>query len=176
MTSSRRRPFQPSTTLATISMLTLCLAGGATPARADQASPAKSQATTVHCGGGESITRALRRAEPGETIHVRGICRERVVITKPVTLDGGGSAVIDGAGLTLPPPPGLDPEFDGLIVVVGVTNVNLVGLTVRNGASAGIVALQGSRRGSGWPSRCRSSAWATSLFATSHSRRRGPRP
>ena len=85
MTSIRsQRVFQPRTsTLATLTILTVCLNGGATRTWADPAGPAEAKATTVHCGAGQSINRALRHAEPGETILVRGTCRERVVITQP---------------------------------------------------------------------------------------------
>ena len=101
MTSIRcQRVFQPRLSgLSTFIILTLCFTGGATRTWADQPGSAKAKATTVHCGAGQSINHALRRAAPGETIRVRGTCHERVVITKPVTLNGGGSAVIDGAGV-----------------------------------------------------------------------------
>jgi hypothetical protein len=98
----------------------------------------------VNCDAGQSINQALRRAEPGATIAVRGTCRERVVITQPVTLDGGGSAVVDGsAGATLGQLPVL-PEFDGVVVIDGVTGVALRGLTIQNGVSNGIVAAHGA--------------------------------
>lgn len=141
MTNIRcQRVFQPRTsTLATLTVLTLCLTSGATRTWAGQPGPAKAKATTVQCAAGQSINDALSRAEPGETILVRGTCRERVVITQPVTLDGGGSAVIDGAGV-----PPVDPEFDGLVVIKGVTNVNLVGLTIQNGRTNGIFAAHGA--------------------------------
>ena len=141
MTSIRcQRVFQPRTsTLATLTILTLCLTGGATRAWADQPGSAKAKANTVHCDAGQSINHALRRADPGETIRVRGTCHERVVITQPVTLIGVGSAVIDGAGVQA-----VDPEFDGLVVINGVTNVNLVGLTIQNGSTNGIFAAHGA--------------------------------
>ena len=141
MTSIRcLRVLQPRTaTLPTLAILTLCLTGGATRTWADQPGSAKAKANTVHCGAGQSINRALRHAEPGETIRVRGTCHERVVITKPVTLDGGGSAVIDGTGVQA-----VDPEFDGLVVIDGVTSVNLVGLTIQNGPANGIFAAHGA--------------------------------
>ena len=135
-----QRVLQPRTsTLATLTILTLCLTGGATRAWADQPGAAKAKANTVHCDAGQSVNHALRHADPGETIHVRGTCHERVVITKPVTLKGGGSAVIDGAGVQA-----VDPEFDGLVVINGVTNVNLVGLTIQNGTTNGIFAAHGA--------------------------------
>lgn len=144
MRSSSRRPFRLRTSTVTLTILTLCLTGGATDARTDQPVSATLKPVTVRCDAGQSVRDALRRTERGATIHIHGTCRERVVVTQPVTLDGGGSAVIDGAGLTLPPLPGVDPELDGLIVAVGVRNVNIVGVTVRNSASAGILALHGA--------------------------------
>src|SRR6185503_3664224 len=129
---------RPST-LATLTILTMCVTVGAARTWADQPGAAKAKANTVHCDAGQSVNHALRHADPGETIHVRGTCHERVVITKPVTLIGVGSAVIDGAGVQA-----VDPEFDGLVVINGVTNVNLVGLTIQNGAVNGIFAAHGA--------------------------------
>ena len=145
--SSSRWPslFQPRTsTLTTLTILILCLTGLARPARTSAAQPDsdESKPATVRCDAGQSINHALRRAKPGETILVQGTCHERVVITQPVTLDGGGSAVIDGAGVASLQ--AVAPEFDGLVVINGVTNVNLVGLTVQNATTNGIVAAHGA--------------------------------
>ena len=128
--------------LATLTILILCLTGGATHTWAGQPNSAKSKATTVNCGAGQSINHALRHAEPGETIFVQGTCHERVVITQPVTLDGGGSAVIDGGGGSQ----AVAAEFDGLVVIDGVTNVNLIGLTVQNVTANGIYRCPWRRR------------------------------
>jgi hypothetical protein len=145
--SSNRWPnlFQPQTsTLTRLTILILCLTGLAGPARTSAAKPDpdESKPATVRCDSGQSINHALNRAKPGETIVVQGTCHERVVITKPVTLDGGGSAVIDGGGVASLQ--AVAPEFDGLIVITGVTNVNLVGLSVQNAAANGIVAARGA--------------------------------
>jgi parallel beta-helix repeat protein len=42
----------------------------------------------------ESIARALEQARAGDTIRIRGACTETLVIDKPITLDGGGTARI----------------------------------------------------------------------------------
>jgi hypothetical protein len=71
-----------------------------------------------------------------------GTCRERVLVTQRVTLNGRGSAVLDGAGL--PPGPATLPELDAVILVNGATGVTLSGLIVRNGRSNGIVVTRGA--------------------------------
>ena len=53
----------------------------------------------VDCGAGQTIGRALKHAQPGDSIVVTGTCRERVVITTDrITLAGLGAAVVDGGG------------------------------------------------------------------------------
>ena len=54
---------QRTSTLATLTILTVCLNGGATRTWADQPGPAEAKATTVHCGAGQSINHALRQAD-----------------------------------------------------------------------------------------------------------------
>jgi hypothetical protein len=140
MTSSRwPRVFQPRTFLSPLTILILCLTSGATRTWTAQPNSDKSKATTVNCGAGQSINHALSHSKPGETILIQGTCHERVVITQAVTLDGAGSAIIDGGGVQA-----VDPEFDGLVVIDGVTGVNLVGLTIQNGAVNGIFAAHGA--------------------------------
>lgn len=146
MTSRSRRIFQlGASTLATLTLLSLGLTGGATLSWAGQSSSAKPKTDTVNCGAGQSVNQAIRRAEPGDAILVHGTCHERVVITQSVTLDGGGSAVIDGGGVAIGP--AVAPEFDGLVVINGATNVNLVGLTVQNAGTNGILAARGAAVG-----------------------------
>ena len=55
----------------------------------------------VNCnGGGPSLRKILTHVEPGDTVLVNGTCRERVSITVgPLTIDGGGQAILDGAGV-----------------------------------------------------------------------------
>jgi hypothetical protein len=139
MSSSRSRVFHRQTApLVTLTILLLYQPGAG--ADAD-----KSKVIAVDCDAGQSITKALKRAKPGDTILVAGTCHERLAITQPVTLDGGGSASIDGTGVAQAQQVQMAaPEFDGLVVIDGVTNVHLVGLTIQNGANNGIVAAHGA--------------------------------
>ena len=110
------------------------------------AAQAQADATThagkhVNCDGGQSLADAVRHSKEGQTIHIRGTCRERVAITTPrLTLAGVGSAVIDGTGVGL----GTDPEFDGLVVIDGVTGVTVSGLTIQKSAGNGVLAQRGA--------------------------------
>jgi Right handed beta helix region len=94
----------------------------------------------VNCNAGQTIEQALQRARPGTTILVSGTCRERVTITTDrITLDGRGSAILDGRSNN-PGTAGVqsDPEFDGVVIIDGVTGVTLTGLTIQNGLGNGI--------------------------------------
>jgi nitrous oxidase accessory protein NosD len=52
----------------------------------------------VQCDKGQTLQAALQKAKPGDTLKVTGTCQERVTITTDrLTLDGGGSAVLDGS-------------------------------------------------------------------------------
>jgi hypothetical protein len=62
-----------------------------------------------------------------------------MITTGPLTLDGGGNAVLDGLGV----PPG-DKEFNGLLTVDGAHGVVIRGLTVRNSAGEGILGVRGA--------------------------------
>lgn len=76
----------------------------------------------VDCNKGDTLARALEKAKPGETITATGICNETVsVATNGVTIDGGGTAILDGGGKTV-------------VTLDNVHNVTLTGFTVRNGA------------------------------------------
>ena len=142
MRITQRRELQPRGIGISTAVVAAILAGA--PLAAGQSDGRTAANRVVNCDVGQTINQALRRAEPGATIVVRGTCRERVVITRPVTLDGGGSAVIDGrAGATLVQLPVLE-EFDGVVVIDGVTGVALLGLTIQNGVSNGIVAAHGA--------------------------------
>ena len=53
----------------------------------------------VDCSRGESAAEALAKADPGDTINIVGTCRERLVVTTDrITLQGQGSATLDGGG------------------------------------------------------------------------------
>ena len=86
-------------------------------------SGATGETHSVDCGSGETIKAAMDQAQPGDTIMITGTCREAVVVDKDgITLDGGGSAVIDGSGIDA-----------SMILVKGYQNVTIKGLTVQNG-------------------------------------------
>ena len=92
----------------------------------------------VDCSKGKTIKDALKHADPGDTIRVTGVCHERITIkTSGLTLDGLGSAVIDGGD-------GSPTEFSGVITIDGVQGVKLVGLTVQNGPGEGILGRRGA--------------------------------
>ena len=84
---------------------------------------ADSAVKKVKCDKGQTLTEALRKAKPGDTLQVTGTCHERVTITTDrLTLDGGGSAVLDGGG-------GGPTEFEGVVTIDGVQGVTLTGFT-----------------------------------------------
>ena len=56
---------------------------------------ADSAVKKVKCDKGQTLTEALKKAKPGDTLQVTGTCHERVTITTDrLTLDGGGNAVL----------------------------------------------------------------------------------
>ena len=78
---------------------------------------------TVDCNAGETIQSKVDAAQPGDTIMITGTCNEAVVVNKDgITLDGGGTAVIDGSGMDA-----------AVIRIWGHQNVTVKGLTVQNG-------------------------------------------
>ena len=107
----------------------------------------------VDCTAGETIQSKLDAAQPGDTIMITGTCHEAVLVNKDgVTLDGGGSAVIDGMDFDAP-----------TISINGHQNVVIKGLRLQNGLhgvrlaeSAAVwlenVTAQGSRSKSGYDS------------------------
>src|SRR5919108_3657244 len=99
------------------------------------ASPALGSVHHVNCDvSGQTITKALKRAQPGDTIHVQGTCEETVTITTDrVTLDGGGEAVLQGPGGGQP-----GDVSEGLLNIVGVQGVDIRGFTVQHSAADGI--------------------------------------
>jgi hypothetical protein len=87
-----------------------------------------------------SLARTVKRARPGATIEVKGTCNERIHITRgPLTIDGHGSAVIDGT--SVPPD---DVEFNGLITVDAAQGVTIRGLTVQNNPAEGVLGVGGA--------------------------------
>jgi Right handed beta helix region len=105
------------------------------------ASPAMGSTHHVNCDEpGQTITKALQIAQPGDTIRVRGTCKETVTITtNRVTLNGGGKAVLQGPGGGQP-----GEVSHGLLNIVGVQGVEIRGFTVQNSAADGINGRQGA--------------------------------
>jgi hypothetical protein len=95
----------------------------------------------VDCdSGGPKLNRAIELAQPGDTIEVRGTCRERVRVTRgPLILEGGGNAVLDGAGVG----PN-EQEFNGLLTVDGAHGVTIRGWLIRNSTGEGIFGTHGA--------------------------------
>ena len=83
---------------------------------------------TVDCSAGGSLQTTIDQAQPGDTIEISGTCEEAVVVNKDdITLDGGGSAVVDSAGIDR-----------WAVDVTGRQKVTIQGLTVLNGQDVGI--------------------------------------
>ncbi|MGH8069590.1 MAG: right-handed parallel beta-helix repeat-containing protein [Candidatus Entotheonellia bacterium] len=99
---------------------------------------ADSAVKKVECDKGQTLTEALKQAKPGDTLQVTGTCQERVAITTDrLTLDGGGSAVLDGGG-------GSPTEFEGVVTIDGAHGVTLTGFTIQNGPGEGILGQRGA--------------------------------
>lgn len=108
------------------------------------------QAANSLVGPGESIQAAVDDASPGDTIVVRGVHRENVVITtNRLSLRGGGKAVLRPPATPDPDaicgPAGFcvlgDINFDTGEVNRYVNNVTITGFAIRSFESDGIVAL-----------------------------------
>ena len=95
----------------------------------------------VNCdGGGPKLGQAIELAQPGDTIEVRGTCRERIKVTRgPLTLDGGGNAILDGSGVG----PN-EKEFNGLLTVDGAHGITIRGWSILNSAGEGILGVRGA--------------------------------
>jgi Right handed beta helix region len=99
---------------------------------------ANSPVKKVTCDKGQTLTEALKQAKPGDTLQVTGTCHERVTITTDrLTLDGGGSAVLDGGA-------GGPTEFEGVVTIDGAHGVTLTGFTIQNGPGEGILGQRGA--------------------------------
>jgi hypothetical protein len=100
------------------------------------------QEIVVHCPT-DSLTTAINKANNGDTIKISGTCTERVTIFKDgLTLDGQGSAILDGGG-GFTPPPTLTGFSEGVITILGARGVVIKGLTVQHGPD-GISGNQGA--------------------------------
>ena len=89
---------------------------------------------SVDCDAGEAVQDKIDESEPGDTIMITGTCNEAVVVNKDgITLDGRGSAVIDGAGIDR-----------WAVDITGRQKVTIRGLTVLNGHASGIAITETS--------------------------------
>ena len=92
----------------------------------------------VKCDKGQTLTEALKKAKPGDMLQVTGTCYERVTITTDrLTLDGDGSAVLDGGGSG-------PTEFEGVVTIDGAHGVTLTGFTIQTGPGEGLLGLHGA--------------------------------
>src|SRR5262245_30341731 len=65
----------------------------------------------VECNKGETIGEELTKADTGDKIRVTGTCRKHVTITTDrLTLDGQGTAILDGGG-------GASGDLSGLLTI-----------------------------------------------------------
>lgn len=91
---------------------------------------------SVRCDKGQTLTKALEKAQPGDTLLISGTCHERVTVAVDhITLDGQGGAVIDGGG-------GGPAEFSAVLTVNGASGVIIKRLSVRNGPGEGILGVR----------------------------------
>jgi nitrous oxidase accessory protein NosD len=112
--------------------LSVSLERGAGVAGADSA------VKKVKCDNGQTLTEALKKAKPGDTLQVSGTCQERVTITTDrLTLDGGGSAVLDGGG-------GPTEFFEAVVTIDGAHGVTLIGFTIQSSPGQGILGVGGA--------------------------------
>jgi hypothetical protein len=98
------------------------------------ANPVLARTLHVNCDKNQTITKALTRATPSDIIRIRGICKERVIITTDrLTLEGRNNAVIDGENVDLG-------SEAGLLIVEGAQGVVLTGtLTIQKSAAVGMI-------------------------------------
>jgi hypothetical protein len=119
-------------TLATVKRFLLTIASGLFVLTS--AMPVHAAKHQVNCDvPGQSLMKTLQVSQPGDSIVVHGVCRERLTITQgPLTLEGDGTWVIDGTGLA----PNTV-EFNALISVDGAHGITFRSLTIRNGSGEG---------------------------------------
>lgn len=102
--------------------------------------PVVHRMVTFHarCDQGVTLEAVLQKVRPGDTIMVSGQCFEAVTVTTDdLTIDGGGSAILDGSQSATP-------ELAGVLTIDGARGVVLRGLTVQNGSGAGVTARGGA--------------------------------
>jgi hypothetical protein len=112
------------------------------------ADPALAGLLQVDCTKGETLTKAVEQAQPGDTIQVTGTCKETVMITTDrVTLDGQGRAILDGGGVgaggTVVSTQDFLPYYQGVLTIDGARGVTITGFTVQHGVD-GITCKNGA--------------------------------
>lgn len=150
--------------LVVLSVLFVVVAGGVAPALAQESTTGTPTPTgtpsgiVVDASGGgdyETISAAVRAADPGETITVRtGVYTEQVLLNKTVTLVAPNGAVLDGRGKQSPDAgftitDGFEPTVRGFTIVGyqrGVSAPDTSGdwklrrVTIRNSSFVGVYA------------------------------------
>lgn len=123
------------------------LATSAPPAPAAEAGPQavvavqqESRLRRADCDvPGRDLAGILERAQPGDTIHLRGRCKQQVVIkVDHIRLIGEPGALLDGSG-------GPDGEFDAALTIDGAHGVEIQSLTVESTSNGiGILGTGGA--------------------------------
>jgi len=100
------------------------------------AHPVLARTRNVDCDQHQTLAKVLAKADPGDTIRIRGVCREPVVITTDrLTLEGRGNAKIDGNNVDLSP-------LLALVTIKGASGIVITGkLTIQNSAFIGLSVL-----------------------------------
>lgn len=104
------------------------------------AGPGAATAAVLHVQSGASINAAIARAQAGDTLLIEaGVYQERVVVDKPLTLQGKGHPTITAQG-------------QGDTIRINAADVTLTGLIIRDSGedltaqNAGIYIVPGSHR------------------------------
>lgn len=105
----------------------------------------KTRVWFVDCDRGQKVSKAIKRARwrsfnRENIFRIRGVCNERISIPYDnVTLDGQGSAVIDGDTNTLEAS-----EQAAVILIDSARKVTITGLTVKGASRNGILGKRGA--------------------------------
>ncbi len=92
------------------------------------------EAASLTCGGGQTISAALRTLQPGDTLAVSGACNENVVIPEQVAnviLDGQGAATLNG------------PDAGSPTILVRGSGITIRNFASINGGETGILVTRG---------------------------------
>ncbi len=90
----------------------------------------------VRCDRGDSLSKALRRARPHDTIRFFGTCYETIVVTtSDLTLQGANGATIDGS----------QTPSEAVVLIDSAHNLKFEGFTVQNGSDQGVLLTRQSQ-------------------------------